>query len=267
MKIRMQSKNPYSAVRNSKFNGAKAYLVEILSKYNSEFHLDFGAHDGEFVASLKNQSLISKGVGLDANSDAVNSNKKSMPNGVELSLIRPNEPILFEDDTFSSISIIGVLEHVVEQKKLLSELRRILKPGGEILIAVPGQHLFSFLDMGNWKFMFPRLHEFYVTRAKGADYFKANYSENPDGLYGDVEKEKFWHEHFSKKGLSSLVQEMDFVVIEIDGFGFFNRILANAAFFMPKISSAIFDKLIEWDARFFSSTEIWIRCQKPNVDI
>jgi hypothetical protein len=118
------------------------------------------------------------------------------------------------------------------------------------------------LDMGNWKFVFPRLHEWYICRTKGKEYFKIHYSENPDGLYGDVEREKFWHEHFSKKDLIQLTQTCGFLVEEVDGFGFFNRVLTNTAYFLPKFMTRFFAWLIELDARYFDSTEIWILARK-----
>lgn len=262
MKGKISSKNPYKSVRKVKFHGAKAYLVEKLMEQSSGYHLDFGANDGELIGSLKKHELILKGVGLDANSSVVEKYSSEMPNGVELATLKKNSPIPFEDSVFSSVSIIGVVEHVVEQKKILRELHRVMAPGGVILIAVPGEHFFSFLDMGNWKFMFPKLHEWYITCTKGKAHFKSNYSENPDGLYGDVEKEKFWHQHFSKTELKRLTEQCGFLTLDLDGFGFFNRVITNSAYFLPKFMTGFFNRLVALDARFFESTEIWILAKK-----
>jgi len=265
MKINVGTENPYKTVRKAKFNGAKAYLVEKLLEDNSNLHLDFGAHDGELVASLKMHDLILKGVGLDANSAVVEKYSGAMPNGVELKTIKTNSPIPFEDSIFSSVSIIGVVEHVVEQEKILKELNRVLAPGGTILIAVPGKHFFSFLDMGNWKFIFPKFHEWYIVLTKGRNHFKRYFSENPDGLYGDIEKEKFWHQHFSKNDLKELTQKCGFRVKDIDGFGFFNRVITNVAYFLPKFMIGFFNRLVELDARYFESAEIWVLAKKDDV--
>ena len=267
MKQVVSDKNPYKSVRSCKFNGAKAYLAEVLLKQNSNYHLDFGAHDGELIASLKRNNLIAKGVGLDANKEMVDAHRVGMPMGVTLNLIEINSPIAFENNTFDSISIIGVVEHVVEQEKLLKELHRVLLPTGTILVAVPGKHLLSFLDMGNWKFKFPRLHEYYVVASKGRDFFKNQYSENPNGLYGDVEKEKFWHEHFSKNDLKILLMECGYSIKDVDGFGFFNRLITNLAYFSPNFLTNFFNLLVKIDARYFASTEIWVLAEKSlNVD-
>lgn len=262
MKKKLSKNNPYKRVRAAKFHGAKAYLAEVFLEKRSTNHLDFGAYDGEFVSSLKAAGLISKGTGLDANREMVEGHKAVMPAGIELKCIKPNSPIPFHANTFNSISLIGVLEHVVEQEKLLRDLHRVLLPGGTILVAVPGKHFFSFLDMGNWKFIFPKLHEALVVATKGREFFKRRYSENPNGLYGDVEKDKFWHEHFSKQELELILKECGFSVEDLDGFGFFTRILTNFAHFSPKFLLYFINPLIAIDARVFASSEIWILARK-----
>lgn len=264
MKKELSTQNPYKKAINCKFNGAKAYLYELLHENKSENHLDFGAHDGELIMSLKKHDVISSGLGLDANNDVIQANSKHMLEDTKLELIKPNSSLQHNDNEFDSISIIGVIEHVVDQKKLINELYRVLKPGGFILVAAPGKHLFSFLDMGNWKFIFPTFHEWFTVLTKGRKFFEDKYSHNPNGLYGDVEVEKFWHEHFKKDDLKNLLMDCNLIIKDIDGFGFFNRILANTAFFTPKPIKKLFNKLIEIDALFFSSAEIWILAQKPD---
>ncbi|MDA9112780.1 class I SAM-dependent methyltransferase [Gammaproteobacteria bacterium] len=264
MKQKLNSKNPYKNSINSKFNGSKAYLSEFLLLTSNNYHLDFGAHDGELISTLKKKNLISSGIGLDANREVVEANHSQMPEGVELKAININTSLPFNDSSFDSISIIGVIEHVVEQKRLIKELHRILIPGGSILVAVPGKHFFSFLDMGNWKFVFPRLHERYIVLTKGEQFFKDHYSHNPNGLYGDVEIEKFWHEHFKKNDLKSLLEECGFNIDDLDGFGFFNRVITNTAYFSPSFMTKFFNRLVELDALYFSSTEIWALAKKTN---
>lgn len=45
--------------------------------------------------------------------------------------------INFEDNTFDVIYCSHVLEHVIEDKKAMQELRRVLKPGGWAMLQVP----------------------------------------------------------------------------------------------------------------------------------
>ena len=45
--------------------------------------------------------------------------------------------ITFEDNCFDAIICVHVLEHIIEEEKALSELYRVLKPGGWAIIHVP----------------------------------------------------------------------------------------------------------------------------------
>ena len=45
--------------------------------------------------------------------------------------------INFQNDTFDYIICNQVLEHIVEEKKAISELKRVIKPNGKIIITVP----------------------------------------------------------------------------------------------------------------------------------
>jgi len=51
--------------------------------------------------------------------------------------IQPGEKFQIEDDVFDSCISMNTLEHVYDPKFLLSEIFRVLKPGGEVHISVP----------------------------------------------------------------------------------------------------------------------------------
>lgn len=48
-----------------------------------------------------------------------------------------NEHLNFNDLSFDTVILTDVLEHIYQPKKLLSEIHRVLKPGGRVIIAVP----------------------------------------------------------------------------------------------------------------------------------
>jgi SAM-dependent methyltransferase len=50
--------------------------------------------------------------------------------------------IPFSDSVFAAVFLFDVLEHVDEEAKALSEIRRVLRPGGKLLVTVPA---FMFL--------------------------------------------------------------------------------------------------------------------------
>ena len=256
MKRKLSPSNPFPI-------NAKSHFWEVLHEDGiSELHLDFGSHDGKAIAELVKSGVVKKAIGLDANSEVVEKSQGSLPANVELVTIIVGEKIPYPDETFTSVSLFGVLEHVLDQDKLLKELSRVTKKGGLFVVAVPGKHFFSFMDMGNWKFVFPRTHKFFVETLKDKAYYESRYVKNTDGLIGDIESEKSWHQHFSKKELELLLNQYSFDIVAVDGFGFFWRVLRNIRFFSPKPIKPLIDKLVTIDQKLFSSAEIWIITQK-----
>lgn len=251
MKKKLSPSNPFPI-------NAKAHFWEVLNDSGvSELHLDFGAHDGKAIIELVKTGVVKKAIGLDANSEVVKNSQPFLPINVQLITIRVGEKIPFPDETFTTVSLFGVLEHVFDQDKLLKELSRVTKKNGLFVVAVPGKHFFSFMDMGNWKFVLPRTHKFFVTSWKGKEFYQNRYAANKDGLIGDIEAEKSWHQHFDKLELQNLLSKYGFDTVAIDGFGFFWRVLRNIRYFSPGFVKKIIDKLVIADQKYFSSAEIW----------
>ena len=257
MKSRLNKGNPFGF-------DAKGYLWERLAESGAaDYHLDYGAHDGDMLRKLFLTGKIKAAVGLDLNSAVVARSSGTMPPCVQLLAIKKNAPLPFPDGAFSSVSMIGVLEHIADQDRIICELSRVTKSGGELLFAVPGRHLFSFLDMGNWKFVFPKLHRsFFLLRHTEQEYAD-RFLANADGLVGDVESEKRWHQHFSIRELCDLLSKHGLEVVQSDGAGFFYRIFSIFKFFLPSGWKFIADPLLRIDAQFFSSAEIWVLVRRP----
>jgi ubiquinone/menaquinone biosynthesis C-methylase UbiE len=152
--------------------------------------LDYGSYNGNLLKELAKSNLINKGIGVDLNKEVVEMYSKQLPENIELIHIEKYNKIPFPDNFFNCITLIGVLEHIHRQDLILLELNRILKPGGILLVSVPGKHFFSFLDFGNWKFALPRMHKFYIQIRFGKIYYHERYVECKNGLFGDIEVEK-----------------------------------------------------------------------------
>ena len=236
----------------------KGLVFEYLKKEmrNDINILDFGCRNGDFLAALKNYNLFSNALGVDLDSNIINVAKKTNPN-INFQLITKNYKFPFIDQFFDSITIIGVVEHVYDQVSLLKEMSRLTKKNGLIYIAVPGQHLFSFLDMGNFKFRFPKLHKFYFQFFMSNEEYQYKYVSNEFGCIGDIEAEKAWHEHFSKESMEKLLRNIEGLEIKtIDGLGFFYRILINIRYLIPTFLKKGIDKLILLDFKYFSQGEL-----------
>lgn len=71
----------------------------------------------------------------------------------------------FEDQCYDFVFASHVLEHIPDDEKAISEIRRILKPNGIAILPVPivGEKTVEYLE--------PNPHEAYHVRAPGFDYF------------------------------------------------------------------------------------------------
>jgi len=225
-------------------------------------HLDFGCNKGGFLNKLKDKK-VGRLVGVDVSEEAVKQAQELFP---ELEIIKIDEAasLPFDDASFDSITILDVLEHVYEQSELLRELNRLLKNQGKLIVTVPGQHLFSFLDMGNLKFRFPRLHRWYYCLKHSQEEYEYRYVSNPDGLIGDVSAKRRWHEHFSRAKLHKLLTEAGFDVIDFDGTGFFGRVIGNVGHFFKwlKPIHKVLGNLQRFDNRLFESTNLFCVAEK-----
>lgn len=235
------------------------YLYD--NKISGNF-IDYGAHDGKILKTLANDGFVVNGIGLDVNKSVVEKNNNNLPQNIQLKLILKNSPLEFSDNTFDVVTILGVIEHVHDQKKLLDELYRILKPGGIIIALVPGKNFFSFLDTGNWKFVFPRLHKFFYTIAYSKELYQKRYVLCENGLIGDIETEKSWHQHFSPAELRILMEESNFIFKYSDGRGLFFRLIGFFNLITFRIFNPLLEPLQNFDSRIFSKDEIMVVCTK-----
>lgn len=220
-------------------------------------HVDYGAFDGSVLRTLKESGVIQGGVGLDVNKNVVVKNGPLMPPGTVLLPIQPRASLPFRSSAFGSAGVLDVIEHVVDQRFVLSELRRVLCGGGLLIVTVPRQHLLSFLDTGNWKYRFPRLHRIAYTAAHGSDAYETRYVRCENGLFGDIEIGKETHEHFTVDSLCTLLREAGFEVVALDGAGFFARALILLDVVTGRRLARALGRAKEADARKFNSTHLF----------
>jgi len=220
-------------------------------------HLDFGCYEGAFLHSLASRGT-GRLVGVDASRDAVARGRERYP-ALELLHVPAGARLPFPDGTFTSVTLLDVIEHVADQAGLLDELNRVLSQDGRLIVTVPGLHAFSALDAGNLKFRFPRLHRWYYCRRHTREEYEYRYVSNPDGMIGDVAVAKRWHEHFSRKKLARLLETSGFSVVEFDGSGLFFRPLEWIGFVLNRLPRGkhLLRALIAADAGRFESANLF----------
>ena len=270
MKIKIQQNNPFGCDRYG-------FLWQILAKYNDGHgsrcvHLDYGAYDGAVIAVLAKSGVVGEGVGLDVNADIVEKFKTTLPHNVRLETLSNGQRtedrgqkirLPYPDEHFDSACILDVIEHIHDQSNLLKEIHRVLRKDGCFVVTVPKKHIFSFLDAGNFKFYFPRLHRFFYETKHSKEEYRVRYVECKNGLFGDIEKEKMWHQHFSTKELGDLLEKYGFCIVHMDGSGLFMRPLSILKYLLPG-TNKVFDWLISFDSRLFSSSNLFCEAKKQS---
>ncbi len=103
--------------------------------------LDIGAGTGDFLSVAKNDGWITTGVEPSDRAKAIAVNK-----GVSF----VEETSELENHSFDLISMWHVLEHVPDLDKQIKELKRLLKPTGTLLIAVPNFKSFDAKHYGKF---------------------------------------------------------------------------------------------------------------------
>lgn len=129
--------------------------------------LDVGCGSGNFLLRMKNFGMDLHGVEPgDFNQDIVKKHKLKIFKGF-LHQAR------FPSDYFDIITMSHVIEHVSNPTDTLRELRRILKPGGALIISLPQRTALSYYIFGKYwaGFDIPRhLYTFSLNNLQ--DYFK-----------------------------------------------------------------------------------------------
>ena len=108
---------------------------------NKGIILDIGAGTGEFLSVAKNDGWQTIGVEPSDKAKAIAKNK-----GVSF----VEETSELENHSFDVISMWHVLEHVPDLDKQIKELKRLLKPTGTLIIAVPNFKSFDAKHYGKF---------------------------------------------------------------------------------------------------------------------
>lgn len=187
-----------------------ARYTEVLKMIEKEGSiLDIGCADGVYSKAISNKN--NQVVGIDINIDFLDKGRQL--NNL-LFLVANAEELYFKDETFDAVLCIDVIEHVGNDEQVLSEIHRVLKPNGQLVISVPNYNFPFTYDPIN--FILKRFNQ-----------------HIPIGIWG------FGHKRiYSFEYLKSLLEKHKFNVVQ-------NRYLTHdfAAFFENYLST-----IFEWVA-------------------
>jgi SAM-dependent methyltransferase len=96
--------------------------------------LDIGCGTGEFTAALAQAGA--RPVGAEVAGAALDRARARHPE-LDFRLVPIEGPLPFEDNAFDLVWASEVIEHVTDTARWLSEVRRLLAPGGRLLVTTP----------------------------------------------------------------------------------------------------------------------------------
>jgi SAM-dependent methyltransferase len=105
------------------------YLYPLITRHLNGKILDYGCGIGDYLKYNNNS------IGVDINQHNVNFCKER---GLLASKIEDGV-IPFEDNHFDSVLSDNVFEHIENPKNIILEIIRVIRPGGILLIGVPGK--------------------------------------------------------------------------------------------------------------------------------
>jgi ubiquinone/menaquinone biosynthesis C-methylase UbiE len=96
--------------------------------------LDLGCGDGAFTAAMA--AAGADPVGADV-ADAALARARERHPELDFRLVPIEGPLPFQDASFELVWASEVIEHVADTARWLSEVRRVLRPGGRLLVTTP----------------------------------------------------------------------------------------------------------------------------------
>ena len=114
-----------------------SYRVDRISKYLTGHWLDFGCADGGY-----DEEMLARGLdavtGVDVEESRIaDAKRRNLPNAQYTKF--DGRMLPFGDDTFDGTFMNEVFEHVADERQTLAEIRRVLKPGGFVVLISPNR--------------------------------------------------------------------------------------------------------------------------------
>jgi SAM-dependent methyltransferase len=115
-------------------NRPPAHIVAFVhSLGDAERALDVGCGDGRLTAELSALKLCA----VDVSPVALERARSRLGGEADLLETDPDGPLPLEDSRFDLVLCAETLEHVRDVQLLLSEIRRVLRPGGTLAVTTP----------------------------------------------------------------------------------------------------------------------------------
>jgi SAM-dependent methyltransferase len=160
--------------------------------------LDVGCNDGGTLEYALAQG-IPRVYGIDINAAAIQLARQKLGKDPRAVIHEGSADALpFADESMDVVHCAEVLEHVPEELRptVVREIRRVMRPGGRLIMSVPHDGLFAFLDPSNMRFRAPAAWRL-ASRLAGGRSRDVGYEGAKHGVV--------WHHHFRVSELQALL--------------------------------------------------------------
>lgn len=101
-------------------------------------YLDVGMGDTTLLSHASSLGF-SRLCGIDVSGEVIKSARKNLSSSIPAHLYQDDicHPRHLAPDSFSTVTLVAVLEHVFDVHAALSSVHRLLKPGGQLIVEVP----------------------------------------------------------------------------------------------------------------------------------
>jgi 2-polyprenyl-3-methyl-5-hydroxy-6-metoxy-1,4-benzoquinol methylase len=168
------------------FPARLAFLLKHVE--SDECVLDVGCGEGRFMAALLDAGA--QVVGIDVAHEPLRRARLKRPE-LDLRVVAPAGPWELEDASFDVVWAGETIEHVLDTAAWLSEVRRVLRPHGRLLLSTPAHDPLRLL---------------WLALSRGA--FAAHFEPSSDHL-----------RFYSRRTLGELLAQFGFAEIELRGLG------------------------------------------------
>ncbi|MCF8069594.1 MAG: class I SAM-dependent methyltransferase [Desulfobacterales bacterium] len=197
----------------------RAYREIVLSQKDGGSCLDCGASGGHHFWVLHERMKLKKGNyrGIEWDLESVKRAQNKKLNVIQGDL---NKPLPYDDNSFQTVFALSVLEHLLNGCQWMREAKRVLAPGGSLVILTPNISTFFTMMLllgGKMPSSGPHPDSEVLQRNETPFYVSNNQCS-------DLESDTPVHRHlvvFSYRVLHSYLHQLGFVGIRGYGFGLY----------------------------------------------
>lgn len=224
--------------------------------------LDVGCGSGALVASMAEMGHLVHGVDLSPGMVA-KARRYLLEQGLDPDNIQPGavETLPFDDNAFDVVTCVGVLEYVCDEKAALTELKRVVKKDGRIILTMP--NIFKLQNILDPYYWFVRAAK-HFSRNKTKVGTGVKPTDGPGQISSNA---NCTNKRCSYRQLQAILADSDLVPVAVVGVGYGPFTFCRKKLFSEDVSKKISDALERTFKRFFPGegryfANRWVVCLK-----